>query len=80
MTDFRIVRNGERMNDIVAGAETVARVINRDNGWFAYRVRKTERMSAMGPVYELAGDGVRVSNLINLEDGADRIAAELDLA
>jgi len=79
MASFQIVRAGDRFNDIVQGGEIVARVINGDDGWKAYRVTKTDRVNAMGPVYEVIGEGVKANKLINLTDGADRIAVALGL-
>lgn len=79
MSQFEIVIAGDRINNInEVGGGTVARVINSHKGWMAYRVVKTDRMSAMGPVYEVVGEGVKVSKLINLVDAADRIMAALE--
>ncbi len=79
MSNYQIVRAGERINDIISGGETVARVINGDNGWMAFKVVKTDRFSAMGPVYQPVGDGVKANKLINRSDAAIQILAALGL-
>lgn len=76
---YTITTQSQSVNCLNKDGHQVGVILNGPKGWIAYRAERTERVSAMGPVFAPIGEGVQVSRHINHHNGGDLIATALGL-